>query len=336
MNITEFAKLANVSKSAVSRYFNGGYLAEDKKAQIAAAVQQTGYRPSATAQTLRTRQTRQIGVVMPKLSSESCARMVEGISSVLSEHGYQLLLVNTANDPAREVEALDMFRHNRVDGVIFIATIFTQAHRSVLQRMHMPVVIMGQKYDGFNCVFHDDEGAARELTRLMLAKGRRCPWYLGVTLEDRAAGFWRRSGFINALKEYDLPPRPERMCLAEFNAESGFEQAATLLGRAPEIDCLFCATDNIALGAMHYCRTRNIRVPEDLMLAGIGDNRAGRRAAVPLTSAHFHYRTSGQDAAGMLLDMLGGEKIGVRALELGYEIMERASTGAPETEHLFW
>ena len=72
------------------------------------------------------------------------------------------------------------------------------------------------------------------------------------------------------------------------------------------------------------------------MLAGIGDNRAGRRAAVPLTSAHFHYRTSGQDAAGMLLDMLGGEKIGVRALELGYEIMERASTGAPETEHLFW
>ena len=58
------------------------------------------------AQMMRTRRTRQIGVIMPKLSSESCARMVEGISRVLDEQGYQLLLVNTANENKREVKAL--------------------------------------------------------------------------------------------------------------------------------------------------------------------------------------------------------------------------------------
>lgn len=58
------------------------------------------------AQMMRTRRTRQIGVIMPKLSSESCARMVEGISRVLDEQGYQLLLVNTANENEREVKAL--------------------------------------------------------------------------------------------------------------------------------------------------------------------------------------------------------------------------------------
>ena len=98
MNITAFAQYAGVSKAAVSRYFNGGYLSAEKRAQIAAAVEATGYRPSMQAQTLRTRRTRQVGVILPKLSSESCARMVDGISQVLGEQGYQLLLMNTAND----------------------------------------------------------------------------------------------------------------------------------------------------------------------------------------------------------------------------------------------
>ena len=92
MNITEFAQYAGVSKAAVSRYFNGGYLSADKRAVIEAAVEATGYHPSAQAQMLRTRRTRQIGVILPKLSSDSCPRMVEGIGSVLEESDYQLLL----------------------------------------------------------------------------------------------------------------------------------------------------------------------------------------------------------------------------------------------------
>ena len=55
MNITAFAQYAGVSKAAVSRYFNGGYLSAEKRAQIAAAVEATGYRPSMQAQMLRTR-----------------------------------------------------------------------------------------------------------------------------------------------------------------------------------------------------------------------------------------------------------------------------------------
>ena len=82
MNITAFAQYAGVSKAAVSRYFNGGYLSAEKRAQIAAAVEATGYRPSMQAQMLRTRRTRQVGVILPKLSSDSCPRIVEGIGSV--------------------------------------------------------------------------------------------------------------------------------------------------------------------------------------------------------------------------------------------------------------
>lgn len=73
-NISEFAKIAGVSKSAVSRYFNNGYLAEDKRQIIEKAIEKTGYSPSISAQNIRTKVTKLVGVIIPKLSSESCAR----------------------------------------------------------------------------------------------------------------------------------------------------------------------------------------------------------------------------------------------------------------------
>ena len=119
---------------------------------------------------------------------------------------------------------------------------------------------------------------------------------------DRAAGLDRRRGFEDALREAGIPLRPGQACVAAFNMESGYEQARTLLSREPGLDCLFCATDTIAIGALQYCRSQGIRVPDDLMLAAVGDSLAGRVAYVPLTSVQLHYRTAGRLAAGMLLD----------------------------------
>ena len=165
MNITEFAAYAGVSKAAVSRYFNSGYLSVEKRERIAAAVEATGYHPSIQAQMLRTRRARQVLVILPKLSSESCARMVEGISDVLDQNGYHLLLVNTANDSAKEIAALHLLQQNTVDGVILMATIFTPEHRAILASLRLPAVILGQQYPGGCSVSHDDRGAARAAHR---------------------------------------------------------------------------------------------------------------------------------------------------------------------------
>ena len=74
MNIAEIAKMAGVSKAAVSRYLNNGYISEKKREAIRKVVEETGYRPSVQAQTLRTRKTRMIGVIVPKISSTSVGR----------------------------------------------------------------------------------------------------------------------------------------------------------------------------------------------------------------------------------------------------------------------
>ena len=327
MNITEFAQYAGVSKAAVSRYFNGGYLGADKRALIEAAIEATGYHPSMQAQMLRTRRTRQVGVILPKLSSDSCPRIVEGIGSVLEESGYQLLLINTANDPQKEIRALDTLRQHTVDGILLIATVYTPEHRAVLERLHVPLVVLGQQFPGCCSVYHDDFGAAQAATAHMLAKGCRAPGYIGVTLLDKAAGMERRRGFEAALKAAGLAVHPQRMTVAKFSSDSGYEHAAKLLSRDKHIDCLFCATDAIALGAMQYCREHRIRIPEDLMIAAVGDSKVGRSAFVPLTSAHLHYKTSGHDAAALLMDLLNDPHAVPRSQMLGYELICRESTG---------
>lgn len=326
MNITEFAQYAGVSKAAVSRYFNGGYLSAEKRARIEAAALATGYRPSAQAQMLRTRRTRQIGVVLPKLSSDSCPRMLEGIGSVLEQYGYQLLLINTNNDPQKELRALETLLTHTVDGVILIATLFTPEHKDVLEHLRVPLVILGQQFPGFCSVYHDDFGAAQAATAHLLQKGCRAPGYLGVTMLDAAAGQQRRAGYEAALKAAGLGVHPQRMLVARFHAESGYEQAKKLLERQPMLDGLFCATDAIALGAMQYCREQGIRIPQELKIASIGDSSSGRTAFVPLTSVHLHYHTAGQDAARILMERLEDAHAAPRSQMLGFELKCREST----------
>ena len=170
----------------------------------------------------------------------------------------------------------------------------------------------------------------------MLQKGRRAPGYLGVTLLDQAAGHARRQGFDAALRAAGLVPLPQRMCIAEFNMDSGDHQAEQLFQKAGRLDCLFCATDSIALGALKYCRTHSIRVPEDVMIASVGDSKAGRVAFVPLTSVHLHYHTAGQTAAGLLLQLLADPDAAPQERILGYELKRRTSTGDENSAEDIW
>ena len=101
MNINEIARLAGVSRATVSRYLNNGYVSEEKKAVIHRVIEETGYQPSSQAQMLRTKKTRLVGVILPKINSNTISREAAGISDILTKKGYQIILANTNNDIER-------------------------------------------------------------------------------------------------------------------------------------------------------------------------------------------------------------------------------------------
>lgn len=328
MTINEIADLAGVSRATVSRYLNQGYVSEEKRERIRGVIEETGYQPSSQAQTLRTRKTKLIGVIIPKIDSHTISRMVGGISTVLSREGYQLLLANTENNEQEELKYLKLFRENHVDGVILSATIFTKKHIQVLKDYQVPVVILGQYLPGYSCVYQDDYRAARELAAIMAKKcSRLC--YVGVTLRDEAVGRGRQEGFFDGLKEAGRERNETLVAEGSFNVDSGIRAVAELLGRHPEMDGLLCATDDIAVGAILYLKEHGKRIPEDIMVAGFGDTELARIVEPNLTTVHFYYKTSGEEAARMLIGLLelGEESPVYREMKMGFKIVERGSTG---------
>lgn len=331
MNISEVAKLAGVSPSAVSRYLNNGYLSEEKKEAIRRVIQETGYRPLVQAQILRTRKTRTVGVILPKIDSFSISSVVAGIDSVLEAKGFQILLADTHNNPEKELDYLDTFEDQRVDGVILIATIFTPAHLSALKKRKLPVVLVGQHLPGFPCVYHDDYQAFYSMTSLLIRKGCRQFGYIGALPQDKAVGQERRRAYQDAVREAGLEEQAGHTAVAEFTMHSGREKAKELLEAYGPLDALICATDTMAAGALQYLHGQGIKVPEQILLTGQGASGISEATSPSITTIRYFYEESGANAASLMLELLEKPDTPAKEIKLGYTIVENESTNTLST-----
>lgn len=326
MDINEIARLAGVSRATVSRYLNDGYVSQEKRKLISKVIKETGYVPSQSAQQLRTGKTNLVGVIIPKINSQSVARMVAGITETLSNTPYHILLFDTHNDPNEELRCLKMLAERpRVDGVIHIATVVTNEHIDVLKALNAPVVILGQHIKDFSCVYHDDYRATFDVARIVLRTAQH-PGYIGVRDDDIAAGAMRHRGFIDACHAAGIDPRPEAQETGDFSVESGYLCCEQIMDAAPDTDAILCASDDMAYGAITCLREYEHRVPDDVQVTGIGDSELSRILMPSVTTAHLFYKTSGREAAKMLLEAMDdGDEI-PRQLKMGYEVYGRNST----------
>ncbi len=337
MTIKEVARLAGVSPAAVSRYLNGGPLSKEKKECIARAIEETGYRPNLMAKTMRTGKVRQVGIIVPRIFSESVNQVMDGITEELLEKGYLTMLGYADHSRDRELQYLDMMQMNRVAGIILMATTLSEIKRLSLEKCTVPLVITGQDFDGLTCVYHDDKGAVKELTSRMIARGRRRIVYIGVSEDDKAAGLARREGAQEALREAGLDAENLPVGTADFDAQSGYRCMKELLEKRPDLDGVICATDVIAHGAIYALKESGRQIPRDVSIAGVGDNWADMVSTPNLTTAHLYHKRCGTEAARLLLKRIGEEDAeagGAPAedipsepehIKLGYRIIERES-----------
>lgn len=326
MDINDIARRAGVSRATVSRYLNNGYVSQEKRRQIQLVIDETGYVPSQNARQLRTGKTRLVGVIIPKINSQSVSRMVAGITDRLAENNYQVVLANTNNDCQTEVSYINLFSGRKhVDGLILIGTVFTPAHLEAIQRLRMPFVVLGQRLDGYPSVYHNDYAAMHSLVS-SIAPQITTPGYLGVLEEDIAAGEHRRLGFQDACKEAGIHVRPEALLQVQFTSDAGYFGAEQLLDTIEGLDSIICATDDIAFGAMMCMREYGKRVPEDVQITGFGDSMLSRIIHPSLTTVHLAYKTSGEHAAQLLIRQFKNKDLKTDEEVMSFDIHLRNTT----------
>ncbi len=331
MKISEIAALAGVSSAAVSRYLNGGSISEEKKQIIKKVIEETGYVPNVAARSLRQQRSNSIGVIVPKIHSDSVSNLMEGVSSVLSRSGYLTMFGNAGNDKKQELDYLRMMQEVRLAGIILMGTVLTPAHIRFFRESDIPIVVCGQNHPSVSCIFHDDRRAAREITRYILGKGRRRLAFVGAVESDVSVGLNRRKGVEEAMLEAGL--NPEELVRREvlFSVEEGSRGMNEILDSGFLPDGVVCATDTLAVGAVKTLREHGLRIPTDVSIGGIGGGLAGTIITPALTTVRLFHRESGEKAAQLLLSMIDftrehpGEKLPLTHTMLGYNLIERES-----------
>lgn len=328
LNIIDIAKLAGVSKSTVSRYLNNGYVSAESRDKIKKVLDETGFMPQRQAKGMRNKKTNLIGVIIPKISSETPARVVEGITEVLSANGYDILIANTNLNIEKEIEYLNIFKSNQVDGIIFMATKITDNHIEVIKSLEVPIVVVAQDIEECHSVYFNEFQATEEITNYLIEKGHRKLAYIGVYEDDKAVGLHRKEAYIKTLKNNNIDINYENIKVGDFTEESGYKLAKEIMEGKNLPTAIIAVTDNLALGAIEYLMDNNYRVPEDISVVGMGDSKISRVITPKLTTVHYHYKTSGRKSAEIILEELNNNKSKkslLKKIKLDCLLVERSS-----------
>ncbi|MDX8044466.1 LacI family DNA-binding transcriptional regulator [Gracilibacillus sp. S3-1-1] len=303
--INDIAKLANVSRSTVSRHLNkNGYVSQDAQVRIDKVIKETGYLPSQSAQSLRTKKTGVIGVILPKISTETASRVVEGINQVLQENNYQMLLTQTLLNKEKEIEFIPLLQARHVDGIILLATNTDDALVNEIKKAKVPVVVLGQDMPETTSIQYPDYDATKNMVNYMIEQGYRRISFIGVPEDDPAVGITRKKAYLDTLKEHQLPVKKEWIAYGDFSIPSGYEAMKTIMGAKQKPDAVFVVTDNMAVGAMQYLKENNLQLPQDMGIATTGVSRLSKYIEPILATIDFQNEQAGMAITKLLMEQL--------------------------------
>ncbi|WP_018931271.1 LacI family DNA-binding transcriptional regulator [Gracilibacillus lacisalsi] len=307
--INDIARLANVSRSTVSRHLNkNGYVSQEAQERIDKVIEETGYFPSQSAKSLRTKKTGVVGVILPKISTETASRVVDGINQVLQENDYQMLLTQTLLEKEKEIAFIRLLQSRNVDGIILLGTNTDEALVEEIKKSDVPVVVLGQDMPGTTSIHYPDYKATAEMISYMIEKGYRDISFIGVPEDDPAVGIVRKKAYIDTLKEHNLPVLTERITYGDFSINSGYHAMETIMKQSTKPDAVFVVTDNMAVGAMQYLKENHYNIPADIGMATTGVSRLSKYIEPVLTTIDFQNEEAGAAITRLLMGQLNGYK----------------------------
>ena len=322
----DVARLAGVSMITVSRVLNTpDKVAPATRRKIEVAIRKTGYMPNLTAGSLASSKSRIIAAIVPTIDNSIFAETVRGLSETLAAGGYQLLLGQTGYDAAVEEALVAAFLGRRADGIVLTGA---QHSRLTVRRLKAAGIPVVETWDlpvapidmvaGFSNI-----GAGRAMAQHLLSKGYR---RFGLAGGDDDRTLARRDGFAAALKGTRGATLVTSLLTAGRSYSGGRAALTRLLTPDARLDAIFFSNDALAVGALMECRRRGIKVPQQLAIAGFADLDIAAEVEPALTTVRVRSRHIGEEAARMLLARLAGDTVTEPVRDVGFAIVERAST----------
>ena len=321
ISLQDIATLAGVTKMTVSRYIRSPKkVAKETGERIAQIMEEINYIPNRAPAMLLNAQSYTLGVLIPSFQNQLFADILAGIESVTSDHNYQTLIANYNYDRESEEESVINLLSYNIDGIILSEKYHTLRTVKFLRSAAIPIIelmdIQGDRLDmevGF-----DNRQAAFDMVSTMLDKRqRRKILYLGS--KDDIRDEQRFRGYCDAMTRRGLTPlRVNPKAISSIRL--GMQLMRDALIAHPDLDGVFCTNDDIAMGALLFCRERDLSVPEQVSIAGFHGLEMGRQMIPSLASVITPLFDIGRMAAQMLLSKIKNNDHNHNTIDLGYKI----------------
>lgn len=331
VTLREIADAAGVHVSTASRALarsrQGAPPVTDAAARVVAIAAEHGYEPDPIASGLRTRRTRILGVLVPRLTDLAVSTMYEGLEGMATQLGYQTFVGNTLDRPVERRRRAEALLARRVDGLILGDARTDDDYLDELTQRDVPFVLMNRRHSPFDSVTCGDRLGGRLAGAHLADLGHRRvgilagPAYASTALD-------RTRGCLESLADRGVHVAAEHVVPCGFSPEGGRDSTMRLMSGAERPTAIFAVTDIVAIGAVGALRDLGLTVGRDVALLGYNDISLMKELAVPLSSVRAPLAEMGAGAAQMLVDRLTSKAGGSAAGEvrLAPELVVRRST----------
>ena len=272
------AQHSGVSVSTASRALSGSpRVSGQTVAKVRAAAAALGYRPNASARTLRTARSQFIGLVITNLVNTSFHIIAEVVQRELARRGYQLMLSVTAGDPVQERSALRTLVDHSAAGVIVVGS--DSEATEELRELGTPTVHLARRprQPAGDCVLGDEIAGGRSATEYLLEAGHR---RIAIIAGPREvpSGRERMQGYWLAMQAAGVPVSAELALAVALSPDAGAAAVEALLAlparRRPT--ALLVANHEACYGALPALQQRSAAIPGDLSVICYEDSPLAR------------------------------------------------------------
>jgi LacI family transcriptional regulator len=313
VRLKDIAKDLNLSKMTISKVLRGQTdISDATKARVMQRVRELNYIPNISASSLRTGQTRTMGLILPSIGSRYLEELTDGITQALHAENYSLIVSSSQAEAASEQRQIAVFLSLQVDALLVVSLQETAAFFEQMQNAReVPVIFVGTKPTDAPGTFvgiHEEEVGRIACEHLVQCGCRRIAYIRG---SHSAVGDRRSNGYRQALSRHQIAVQAdlvvESMDPEESEYARGFAAMERLLKRRGRPDGVMTFTDLLAVGAMDAASQHGVRIPEEMRFVGCGNDPALCAMRIPLTSI---------DIAGGELGERAG-KLALRAIQNG-------------------
>lgn len=309
--IKDVARLAGVGLGTASRVVSGkGSVSPATLEKVKKAIDELDFRPSHAARSLLSGSSRMVGVYIPVLSGTFYTPILQIIDTELRAAGLHMVVafgVGLGDERRQAIEGIEFLMERGCDGLLVMTTALEDEDLAALGVKQSEMIVLNHVLDGIReqCFTVDHTLGGRCAARALLAhKHHDIAVIAGPSsLADSVA---RISGFMAELTENGIDTAGMWIAESDFSPAGGWNAARELVESGKRVTALFCANDEMAVGALSYFQEAGIRVPHELSVLGYDDTPSAEFSAPRLSSVHMPWREMTLNGVNALLNRCYG------------------------------